>query len=120
MYGVIEPGVKIFFHTLYFNSSILFILRYSRSTLNMDETFLLTSKYVVKKGSFIVWDLRRAQNICNDDAAKSTMFRLKRSETVITVSYVLITILKNIIIYVDFIKLYRNMFYCRYIDFTKQ
>ena len=71
----------------------------------MDETFLLTSKYVVKKVSCIVWDLRRAQNIYNDDAAKSTMFRLKRSETVITVNYVLITILQNISIYVDCIKL---------------
>ena len=111
MYAVIEQRVKIFFLTFCFNSSILFIWRYSRSTLNMDETFLLTSKWVIKEGSWFVWDLRRAQNIYNDDAAKSTMFGLKRSETVFTVNYVLITILKNISIYADCIKLLSSASY---------
>ena len=114
MYVVIEQCVKIFFHTFLFNSSILFILRYSRSTLNMDDTFLLTSKYVIKKGSCFVWALRRAQNIYNDDAAESTMFRLKRTETVITVNNVLVIILKILV----FIRIFRNMFYYRYIEFT--
>ena len=69
-----------------------FILRYSRSTLNMDETYLLTSDKCYKRGHALFWDLLRAQNIYNDDAAKSTIFGLKRAETAITVNYVLVII----------------------------